>query len=497
MAGANPWCDILGIPVPRVEDAARSSDANWFAFLIAALLERGAPMTLAEVAARIQAAGIAPAPWALVSLKRCKPGRAPVYRDGDRYALDPHDDEADFWAFRLGLKPSLAPELRVVRPAPRPLPSADRPPTVADLDEAWRVGTPSSWSALRLAICVLDAHGRAMRPAEVCAFVNAKPGWHRLRPEAGQYWRRGAAVRARPDGLWELDASHPAVGSARAALAERLAMERKWAGQRPDPAVLAAIDRRRERERKEHGERLARLKRVIVHAFPAGRPEAVVLLDVGRREITTLRGAEVAGVGERLAPYDVIAGVEVRALLRGLGVDPGERRLAELGPPQKTIQLDRSGRTLRITLTLLVQGSCGIGRPFGELAALRRYLREGAETRLRRRLEADAKSLYALYQYGRLHGAVRVRWGFLDERIPAPWVHPDEPRLRHLLGRAVETGQALEVVAGSAPGWEDPWSRARRVRAVRDESGWWYWLVDETGFALPEADVQLARVADE
>jgi hypothetical protein len=45
---------------------------------------------------------------------------------------------------------------------------------------------------------------------------------------------------------------------------------------------------------------------------------------------------------------------------------------------------------------------------------------------LHRRLEADAKALLALYQYGRLHGAVRLRWGFLDEMIPAPWVHRDE-----------------------------------------------------------------------
>jgi hypothetical protein len=27
---------------------------------------------------------------------------------------------------------------------------------------------------------------------------------------------------------------------------------------------------------------------------------------------------------------------------------------------------------------------------------------------------------------------VRFRWGFLDERIPAPWVHRDEPMLHDL-----------------------------------------------------------------
>ena len=50
----------------------------------------------------------------------------------------------------------------------------------------------------------------------------------------------------------------------------------------------------------------------------------------------------------------------------------------------------------------------------------------------------DAKSLFALYEYGRLHGAVRLRWGFLDEMIPAAWVHRDEPTLDNLMERAHE-----------------------------------------------------------
>jgi hypothetical protein len=48
---------------------------------------------------------------------------------------------------------------------------------------------------------------------------------------------------------------------------------------------------------------------------------------------------------------------------------------------------------------MLVRGSCGISRPFGEEKVLRAYLREEDDTRFRRRLEADAKSLFALYQY--------------------------------------------------------------------------------------------------
>jgi hypothetical protein len=125
---------------------------------------------------------------------------------------------------------------------------------------------------------------------------------------------------------------------------------------------------------------------------------------------------------------------------------------------------------------------------------MREYLRSGAHTKLRRRLEADAKSLYALYQYGRLHGCVRLRWGFLDEMLPAPWVHRDESTLYHLLKEAHARRLALEVVVGSAPGWADPWARARRAFVATDA---WHspsLLADEQGYEIPRADVQLARL---
>jgi hypothetical protein len=131
---------------------------------------------------------------------------------------------------------------------------------------------------------------------------------------------------------------------------------------------------------------------------------------------------------------------------------------------------------------------------------MREYLRSGADTTFRRRLEADAKSLYAdstrLYQYGRLHGCVRLRRGFLDEMLPAPWVHRDESTLYPLLKKAHERGVPVEVVAGRAPGWADPWSRVQRAYVGTDA---WHSpsrVFDEQGYEIPRADVQLARLFD-
>lgn len=156
-----------------------------------------------------------------------------------------------------------------------------------------------------------------MRPEDVLAFVHARSE-SQLAADSARYWRRGAAIRVRPDGMWELDRTHDAVRSARQAVRERMAMVRRWADRRPDPAIIAATRERLERERAGHAERLARVRRVVVHAFPAANPAAVVLLDVGRRAITTFMGEEVAGVGKKLADYGIIAGVDVRALLRCL-----------------------------------------------------------------------------------------------------------------------------------------------------------------------------------
>src|SRR5437867_8277605 len=133
---ANAYCEMLGIQQPSLEGVRDHPAANTYALFIVALLERGAPMTLEQAARRFEEAGIALAYRALESLQRCKPGRPPIYRDGRNYALDPRDQEADRWAFRLGLRPPKVAPMPVVRPDPGALPSPDEPLSIADLEEA-------------------------------------------------------------------------------------------------------------------------------------------------------------------------------------------------------------------------------------------------------------------------------------------------------------------------------------------------------------------------
>ena len=492
----NPYCEALGIGVPALEAVRDHPEASPYSLLIVALLECGEPMTLPEVAGRFARAGVAPADLALRSLKRCRPARAPVYRDGDLYALDPHDDDLDLWAFRLGLRPPKAAPLPVeatVRAEPAPLPAPEVPLTVAELDEAWRGSSLYSWTRQRVAICVLEAHRAPLAPAEVVAFVSARTEWHPLREDETR-WGRPSPIQVLDDGRWALEPGHRWVLSARKAVRQQLALVRRRAATHPDPAVIERNVRAHEERREKRGAELARLRCVVVHAFPHRDPEAVALVDLTAHEIATYGAGDLPRVRERLDEHDIIAAVGVRPLLRALGYDPGPHRLVELGPPQKTMALNRRGRTLRITTAMLVSGTCGVGRGFGDEKRLGRYLRDGQTAKLHRRLEADAKALAAFYQYGRLHGAVRLRWGFLDEMIRAPWLHREETGLYGLKKQAHELEVPLEVVAGSMPGWKDPWARARLCWAVPDDSGWGTLLVDERGVLVPDPDVQLARL---
>jgi hypothetical protein len=80
--------------------------------------------------------------------------------------------------------------------------------------------------------------------------------------------------------------------------------------------------------------------------------------------------------------------------------------------------------------------------------------------------------------------------------IHAPWAHRDEHGLHDLMRRAREQGRVLEVVAGSAPGWAEPWARARPCWVRQGAGGWGRELVDEEGLLIDERDIQLARIAE-
>ena len=131
------------------------------------------------------------------------------------------------------------------------------------------------------------------------------------------------------------------------------------------------------------------------------------------------------------------------------------------------MKLNRRGSMLRVTPELIIQSSLGLSHALGVPSKLEKGLRDGNLGKVFRRLHADLKALWRLYEYGCLHGSVRLEWGFLREWRGVGWNVGRLPRIDEVIEEAEEEGHLLEAVLGrNAPGWKDPWSRAVRFRVV-------------------------------
>ena len=147
----NRYCQHLGIPVPRIEDVAGRPEVTLFQLVVMALLERGGPMTLEEIAARLDRATL-PArlarPEFVAAVKKAWHGQPPLVRDGDeRLALDLLSSEFRHITFVAGLQPSV---LSRQGPAELRLPTDEDPRDSADpwkhaVRATSRIASGSTW----------------------------------------------------------------------------------------------------------------------------------------------------------------------------------------------------------------------------------------------------------------------------------------------------------------------------------------------------------------
>ena len=494
----NRYCDALGIPAPRVEDHIPGGIVKLFHTMVVALLEHGGPMTMDEIVARLEAAGLDTPSGLRVSLAKAWHGNKPVVRNPDgSFALALRSIEMDWILLATHLRPLPQVELPP-RPAPPPIRGDDESFAEDELRLVLR-WPYSGVSDLRRAAAALDAAGRPLTGPQLDAFASRVLGEPRIGLTRSAGCWRGRMVREGPGGAFTLVAGPEELRSLRRdlrrlvrPLAERAANEAESLARAE--AREAHYQARREREVVE----AAALRRAIVRGLPAGAgPEAVGVLDIAKREIRVFSPVEAAAVISVLECYDLLMGLDIRGLLHALGADPDRWQLADLGPPQKTWRLNRAGRVLRLTPDLLIHGTTGVSRPLADPAKVREYVASGDRRRLVRRLEADLKSLHAFYRYGILHSGVRLRWGFVDAMLHAPWFQPGDQSLVDVLRDAAKRGVPVDLVVGSAPGWENPWARARRVFVHAREGEWL--LVEGAANELPMipvADVQAVRAAD-
>ncbi|WP_437491788.1 hypothetical protein WME75_16290 [Sorangium sp. So ce1014] len=410
-----------------------------------------------------------------------------------------------------------APDLLDERAEPQPpastlpLPGDDVPLSLDEIEAAFRDQAVTRLPWIRQAAAVLDARQTPMKAEEIETFL---AGLTRHREKLGPRNGPGKSDLFLPGdgGRLTLSLAAPGLGAMRRAIRElsqpvlvqraqrssREAQRSEPEAQRTAPEQHRAVRRAELDAEAQRDAEIARAsRRAVLRVVPsAAHPQAVALLDVGPRSIQTFIGRDAAELAGLLAGFDVIAGLHIRDALHALGFDADRCRVVDLGPPQESRRLDR-GRTLQITPELVIAGTTRISRPLGEPERVARYLSEGDHQRLARRIESDVKALHAFYQYGVLHGSVRLRYGPLDEALATDWALPGDVSLHQQLKSAREKCAAVDLVIGAAPGWADPWSRARRVRVI-DLS--WPEVVltrDEEGNVLPigRDDIQAIRVA--
>ncbi len=205
--------------------------------------------------------------------------------------------------------------------------------------------------------------------------------------------------------------------------------------------------------------------RVLIHGFQVdGKTVGITLLDLEQRLLSTVFGEELPTIAARLRGYSVIVGLRPRDIILELGInDMVAWRLIDLAHHPKSKQLNKRGRKLTISTELLITSSTGISKPLGDPKKMREYWEQGKKGMLAKRMESDAKSLYAFYRYGALHNGIRLRWGFISESYLAEWSVPSEPSLYSILKERLTSGEPVEFVRGTAPGWADPWSRSQRA----------------------------------
>ncbi len=483
---------------PPVVDLCRGN-AKLFHLLVAVLLEYGRPMSDEEVAARLESAGARARTGDMVlSLRRAWHGQPPVLRDPDgRLALDLGSSRLRYLMLELGLRRPPAARKEPSPPCLPPPPPDHVPLSEEEVDTAFRGRRLGSLSALRQAAAVLDARGVPMSPTEVEAVLAAlTPHRSRIHTRTSRAWR-GELVTLDSDGRLVLDPTSPRLAATRRAvraLVRAAREERERAAHLSER--IAWYDARQRAEEHRQAQLAATLRRAVIRLLPDGdAPVAATVLDVEARSLRTLVGGDLEELPELLAGFNLLAGLSLRAALVTLGLDPDRWRLVELAPPRKTRKLDRSGRTLMITSELLITATTGISRPLADPAKVAEYLRSGNTTRLTRRLESDAKALFAFYRYGVLHRAVRLRWGFIDDEMRVDWAQPGDHSLYDILRRCKEMGQQAEVVLGSAPGWGEPWSRARPAWVEEVGFGRAVLVMDGVRHPLSLAEIQDARPA--
>ena len=500
MDSDNRYCRRLGIPLPDLDAALTKPDLKLTHLVALVLLEAGGPLTFEAIAERLARLALPPrlaAAGLPAALRKAWRGQPPVVRDpvDGRFYLDllSHHDLRYVAYLANPVDATVAP----VGPADVHQPPETVPLSEEEVDAAFRDRTLSTYSSIRRAAAILDASGGGpLSLVEISRRLVALSGRGAAIDErAVALWQSGL-VAVRPDGLLHLNASSPDVSGLRRDI-RRTASARLRQRAEADRARAwrAAHQAKRTEDRRRDFDEARRARRALVHVVMGdGLARAAAVIEVGTREQRLFIGEQLADLPDHLRAFGFLAGVDIRPSLRSVGLDPDRWWLAELRPIQRTFRPgDREA--VAVSLPAVIHATAGRRGVPGDPGVWQPLFRARSTTRLVARLEEEAQALFALYEYGALHGGVRVRRRPGERLLPVAWSLRGDPDFASLVSASIRHWVPVEVVVGPSIGLADPWPAAITVTVVERDRDVLFVSEGEDVRALDPANIHAVRLS--
>lgn len=495
----NRYCARLGLPLPDLDAALTHPETKVADLMALAVLEAGGPLSLEAIAERL---GRLALPQRLAaaanaaSLRKVWHGQSPLVRDpaDGRFYLDLLADHELRWVAFLA-DPLRAPAARSQPDAFRPPPDTE-PLAQVEVDAAFRDRTLYAYSSIRRAAAVLEASGGGPLSLDEINRRLVAPGNRGadIDERAVTLWQSDL-VTVGVDGLLRLNAASPDVPGFRRDI-RRMASSRL---QRQAEAAKARAWRARHElvraeEKRRDVDEARRVRRALVHIVAVdGVPRAAAVIDATAREQRMFIGSAMSELAAHLDSFDFLAGVDLRPSLRLVGLDPDRWWLAELRPTQRTLRPSDQG-AVAVSLSAVVQATTGRSRVPADAIAWKPLLAARSTTRLLARLQEEAQALFALYEYGALHGGVRVRRRPGDRLLPVSWSLRADPGFEAFVSASVRYWLPVEVVVGPPATLADPWAAAATVTVVERDRDVFYVREGDDVRALDPSDIRAIRL---
>ncbi len=251
----------------------------------------------------------------------------------------------------------------------------------------------------------------------------------------------------------------------------------------------------------------SQIRRALLHIVPPGQQaRAAAVIELSRSvsekreqapasDVQVFAADNLLKLADRLEDFDFLAGVDLRISLRAMGLDPERWLLAELRPVQRTFRPAEQS-AVPVALPAVVQATTGVARVPADAATWGRLLDPKRLHDVAGRLATEAHALRLLYEYGALHGGVRVRTRPGDRLLPVEWGLAGDPDVHSVLDAAMRACASVDLVIHAPRNLADSWKHAVQAD-IADRVG--QQLVIRTAGdvqSLSMADIHAVRVAD-